>query len=47
LDWGDFDGGIDPSVMYKGGNWEPVTPVILLGCCDELEVLLYPLILSF
>jgi hypothetical protein len=45
LDWGDFDGGIDPGVVHEGGDWEPVAPVVLLGGCDELKVLFYPLIL--
>jgi hypothetical protein len=45
LDWSDSDGGIDPSVVHKGGDWEPVAPVILLGCCDKSEVLFYPLVL--
>ena len=40
-------GGIGAVIMNSGGDCEPLIPIILLSCCKETEVLLYPLVLSF
>jgi len=39
--------GVGVVVVNSGSDREPFIPVILLSHCEETEVLLYPLVLSF